>query len=62
MSHKDNFKNRRFIKIADMQKVYGISRATVYRWIDNGNLPEPTRLAPKTVGWSRAVLDAIFLK
>ena len=30
----------------------GISRSSVWRWVDNGNLPRPTRIGPRTVRWS----------
>ncbi|HIL39549.1 MAG TPA: DNA-binding protein, partial [Methylococcales bacterium] len=40
---KQNLENLKFIRIAKVQAIYGISPATVYRWIESGKLPEPTR-------------------
>lgn len=29
----------------------GISKSTLYRWIDDGRLPEPIRLGPNVPAW-----------
>lgn len=55
------YQNLSFITISRVPPIYGISRATVYRWIDSGKLPPPTRVTSKTVGWSRTSLDKVFL-
>ncbi|HIM08793.1 MAG TPA: AlpA family phage regulatory protein [Gammaproteobacteria bacterium] len=55
---KDN--HLMFITISKIPSIYGISRATVYRWIESGQLPEPIRLSPRIVGWKRSVLDDVF--
>ena len=49
-----------FITISKIPTIYGISRATVYRWIESGKLPDPIRLSPRIVGWKRSVLDDVF--
>ena len=28
-----------------------ISRATLWRWVNSGNFPQPIQLGPNTVGW-----------
>ena len=34
-----------------------ISKATLFRWIKEGKFPEPTRLSPKIVVWSKFEID-----
>jgi len=58
---QQDYFNLAFITISKVPAIYGISRATVYRWIESGQLPEPTRLTSKTVGWNRVLLDEVFL-
>jgi len=48
-----------FITISRIPSIYGISRATVYRWIESGKLPDPIRLSPRIVGWKRSVLGGV---
>lgn len=38
----------------------GISRASVWRWVANGNLPQPTRIGPRTVRWPAAAIVEHF--
>lgn len=54
--------NKQFLRPADVTKLYGLSRATIWRWIQQGKLPEPKRLSSRMVGWPREQLDNIFLK
>jgi predicted DNA-binding transcriptional regulator AlpA len=60
-TNKD-YQNLTFITISKVPAIYGVSRATIYRWIDSGKLPEPNRLSSRIVGWKRSLLDEIFLK
>ncbi|HCE38790.1 MAG: AlpA family transcriptional regulator [Alcanivorax sp.] len=36
---------------------YSVSRATVWRWTREGNLPRPVRLGPATTRWRLADLE-----
>ena len=53
---------KQFYRPADVKKRYGISHATIYRWIKSGKLPEPKRITAKTIGWDKEILDDIFQK
>lgn len=62
MIKKDkNYQNLTFVTISKIPAIYGISRATVYRWLSTQKLPKPTRITSRIVGWKRSVLDEIFL-
>ena len=44
--------HHRILRMPDIQeRMGGISRSTVYRWIRDGWLPEPKKLGKNTVGW-----------
>jgi len=58
----NQYHNLTFITISKIPSIYGISRATVYRWIESGKLPDPIRLSPRIVGWKRNVLDGVFFE
>lgn len=49
-----------FMRPADLIAEYGISHASVFRWIKNGNLPAPVRLSPRVIGWPREQIEAHF--
>jgi predicted DNA-binding transcriptional regulator AlpA len=53
---------KQFYRPADVKKRYGISHATVFRWIKSGKLPAPQRLSARVIGWDKDILDEIFLK
>lgn len=59
---QQKFQHLTFVTIAKVPPIYGISRATIYRWIKSGKLPQPIRHTVRTVGWKRSVLDEIFLR
>lgn len=56
---KDNLKGDYLIQNAKpASKGYlNISKATLFRWIKEGKFPEPTRLSPKIVVWSKFEID-----
>jgi|LWDU01.1.fsa_nt_gi predicted DNA-binding transcriptional regulator AlpA len=54
--------NKQFYRPVDVIQIYGISRTTIFRWINEGKLPQPKRVTSRVVGWDKATLDAIFLK
>jgi predicted DNA-binding transcriptional regulator AlpA len=38
----------------------GVSRRTLYNWVQSGRLPPPVRLSPRVVGWRRSTLEALL--
>lgn len=49
-----------YYRIYEVAKRYGVSRATIYRWIadDRVNFPAPIKLGPNTSAWKASDLEA----
>ena len=47
----------RILRRADVQKLTGLSRSTIYRWSSNGSFPKPSKLSPRAVGWVEDHID-----
>ena len=41
----------------DVEAVTGLSRSTIYKWMDEGSLPKPVKLGPRAVGWREADIN-----
>ena len=41
-----------------MRKALSVSRATLYKWRDNGTLPAPVRLPGRVLRWRREEVEA----
>lgn len=48
---------QRMLRMPAVLKIVGISRATIYRWIEAGNFPAPIRLGPNSVAWKSTTID-----
>lgn len=63
MTSHSNVENPQLMKLKDVCEMLTISRATVYRWVDEGKFPEPVILGQEegkrsAVRWYEAdVLD-----
>jgi len=40
-----------FLRIADVCRVAGLPRATIYEMVSKGTFPKQVRLSPRAVGW-----------
>jgi prophage regulatory protein len=40
-----------FLRIADVSRVTGLPRATIYEMVSKGTFPKQVRLSPRAVGW-----------
>lgn len=55
--------NSRFVRMREVQKKIGISRSTVYDWINpssprfDDSFPKPVRLGVNSVGWIDTELE-----
>ena len=41
----------RLLKIAEVQKMTGLSRASIYKMVADGRLPPPVRFSSRCVRW-----------
>ena len=49
---------RRFLSYADLERRYGKSRVTLWRWVRAGLLPAPYLTGPNSVGFASDELEA----
>lgn len=47
----------RLIRLKEVQHRVGLGRSTIYRWMAEGNFPEPARLGGHTVAWAQDDID-----
>lgn len=41
----------RFIRRPEVEHLTGLSRPTIYRYIQQGQFPEPVKITKRAVGW-----------
>lgn len=41
-----------------VEQITGLSRSTIYKWMDNDRFPKAVKLGPRAVGWFQADIDA----
>ena len=42
---------RRIVRMDEVSKLTGLSRATIYKKVSDGSFPPPIRLGARAVGW-----------
>ena len=53
-------KNESLLRLTDVQSVVGgVSRATIYRWVDNGKFPAPLKPSGGVNLWKRSDIDRV---
>jgi len=52
-----NMSQSLYQKLKDLQEEFGVSRATLYRWIKEYNFPKPYKLGPNTSLWFKPEVD-----
>ncbi len=48
----------RFLRLADVKEKIGLSRATIYRFMECGTFPKPVRLGARAIGFLDSDIDA----
>ena len=44
----------RILRLPEVMRLTGLSKATIHRRYRDGTFPEPLRLGPQSIGWWRA--------
>ena len=44
----------RILRLPEVMRLTGLSKATIHRRCRDGTFPEPVRLGPQSIGWWRA--------
>lgn len=60
VEHNDGLPEYGFVKLGVVQKLMGISRATLDRGIKDGSIPAPVHITKKCVGWPVEVIREFF--
>ena len=47
----------KLIRLPELLRTVGISRATAYRYVANGILPKPIKLSPRCVAWKASAVN-----
>jgi prophage regulatory protein len=45
------------LRLPQLQEILGISRATIYRYVNSGKLPAPVKLSAKCVAWRASAIN-----
>ncbi|ASG66812.1 AlpA family transcriptional regulator [Idiomarina piscisalsi] len=40
-----------YLRVKDIQGMLGVSKSTIYRWMDERNFPTPIKFSAKAVRW-----------
>jgi len=51
-------KNKLFLRPSDVMSRYKLSRSTLYRAINEGTIPRPTKLTTRFTGWPIQIIEA----
>ncbi len=46
-----------YLRIPNLKEQFGVSRATIYRWIKEYGFPRPVKLGPGTAAWRRSEVE-----
>ncbi|WP_430886864.1 helix-turn-helix transcriptional regulator [Guyparkeria hydrothermalis] len=57
---QDRIQSNVILRPREAWQYLGISRSSLYRYVDTGLLPKPIRLGPQTTGWRLSTLEAFL--
>ena len=51
-----------FLRFKEVTELLGVSRSTIYSWLATSNFPQPKRLSPRVLVWTREDIDTWTLR
>jgi prophage regulatory protein len=48
----------RLLRLPEVVRTIGVSRATIYRYVDSGRLPPPVKLSARCIAWRASEITA----
>ena len=48
----------RFLRLKEVQNRVGVSRSTIYLWIEKGAFPKPIKISPRLIAWPEQTISA----
>ena len=58
MSSQPQTPTGRLLRRPEVERETGLSRTSIYRQMAEGTFPRPRRIAPRTVAWPAAAIEA----
>jgi prophage regulatory protein len=50
----------KFLRLPDIQEIFGLSRSSIYKLISDGLFPKPIPIGSRSVGWLDEEVEMIF--
>lgn len=47
----DTHSSRMFLRLPQVLRLTGLSRSTIYKWVNQGDFPKPKQLGPRAIAW-----------
>jgi predicted DNA-binding transcriptional regulator AlpA len=60
LRHFDALPDAAHVRQRTVQSLFGISPATVWRWVNSGALPKPHKHGPRVTAWNVGELRAVL--
>jgi predicted DNA-binding transcriptional regulator AlpA len=54
----DNLPDSAYIRLPVIQRLYGVSSATIWRGVKQGNIPKPSKLSERCTAWNVGLVRA----
>jgi len=58
MDRKGTDMAERILRRPDVEARTGLSRSTIYHWMNKGEFPQPVALGARLVGWKESDIEA----
>ncbi|EJL6396513.1 AlpA family transcriptional regulator [Vibrio cidicii] len=49
--------NLRVLRLEEVKEIVGVSKSTIYKWMNEGQFPAKVSLGPRCVGWLNTDID-----
>ena len=46
-----NISNQRMLRLPEVRDITGVSRSSIYKWMDEGKFPLPRKLSERAIAW-----------
>jgi len=51
----------KFLRLKQVKEISGLSRSTIYRFMENGTFPKSVDLGPRLIAWRESELKEWFI-
>jgi prophage regulatory protein len=55
---RSQYAGERLLRLPELVRTIGVSRATIYRYINSGRLPPPVKLSTRSIAWRASEITA----